>query len=203
MKKLNNKGITAIEILICFSIVSVIVISMLRLTNNFRAKEEVESYKLKVTTFKNTISRVVLKDIIENGGIKKLQPYTYSTIFNDEGITTVMDYNFIKITPLPGGYEEEVTIVLKDDTTRILRIRQIDNDGSDSYLYYDGKTYKLPKIPNLTFNESRILLDHVEEKNYFLKVTIGFNHPDMGNQFDAFDFALPVSDSYSEMPKIY
>lgn len=218
MKKLNNKGMTAIEVLICFSIVSVIAISMLHIVNNFRVKEEVESYKMRITTFKNTVSRAILKDIMDNGGIKKLDSYVWDTyteqtdIPSPNGPISLMNYNYVKITPLEGGYEEEVKIVLNNDDTRILRIKQIDKSGVDSYIYYaktknetivKETTYKLPKIPNLTFNESRILIDHDEEINYFLKVTIGFNHPDLGNQFDAFDFALPISDNFPTMIDIY
>ena len=209
MRKLNNKGISAIEVVICFSIVSVIAISMLKMVNSFKTKEEVESYKMRVSTFKNTVSRAILKDILDGGGIKKLNDYNEVTIREDteipssNGPITLMDYEFIKITPLTNGYEEEVTFVLNNGSTRVLRIRQIDNDGRDSYLLYNGTYYTLPDMEHLTFNESRILLDHDEEKNYFMKVTIGFNHPDLGNQFDAFDFALPIRENFTSMPNIY
>ena len=42
IKKLNNKGLTAIEILVCFSIISVLVISMLNIVNNYKTKQDNE-----------------------------------------------------------------------------------------------------------------------------------------------------------------
>ena len=45
MKKLNNHGLTAVEVLICFSITAVIVISLFKIINNFNEKQTVESRK--------------------------------------------------------------------------------------------------------------------------------------------------------------
>ena len=50
IKKLNNSGLTVVEILVCFSIVVVIVMSMFKVVNNQKAKQEIERLK---TKFKN------------------------------------------------------------------------------------------------------------------------------------------------------
>ena len=41
MRKLNNKGITAIELLVCFIIVSVIVVSLFDLIISYRNREQI------------------------------------------------------------------------------------------------------------------------------------------------------------------
>ena len=50
MKKLNNKGMTLIEIIVCFVIVVVIVLSMLKVVNNYKDKQDIESYKSAIFT---------------------------------------------------------------------------------------------------------------------------------------------------------
>ena len=42
MKRLNNKGMTAVELLVCFIIVSAIVVSMFNLIMNYRNREQIE-----------------------------------------------------------------------------------------------------------------------------------------------------------------
>ena len=69
--KLNNKGLTAIEILLCFVLVSIIVISMMSVVTNYKDKEEIESTKNNIITYKNTITKAIYDDIIKNKGVTK------------------------------------------------------------------------------------------------------------------------------------
>ena len=57
IRKLNNKGMTAIEILITFAIVVVIVVSMYDGIMDLKNKETVASYKLSLTTYKNLLTK--------------------------------------------------------------------------------------------------------------------------------------------------
>ena len=70
VKKLNNKGLTAVEILVCFSIVSIVVVSMFKVVNNQRDKQTIASYKNSVTTYKNSVMKTIEDGIIKGEGIQ-------------------------------------------------------------------------------------------------------------------------------------
>ena len=84
MKKLNNKGMTLIEIIVCFVIVVVIVLSMLKVVNNYKDKQDIESYKSAIFTYKNTLTKTVWDDIIKHQGIVKYEDITSN--YNTTGI---------------------------------------------------------------------------------------------------------------------
>ena len=67
IRKLNNKGMTAIEILITFAIVVVIVVSMYDGIMDLKNKETVASYKLSLTTYKNLLTKDIQDDLIKVG----------------------------------------------------------------------------------------------------------------------------------------
>lgn len=63
---LNNKGMTLIELLICFVIVSVIVVALFNTIMNYKTKEQTEDIKKTVITYKNVITKVIQTDIIKH-----------------------------------------------------------------------------------------------------------------------------------------
>lgn len=66
VKKLDCKGMTLIELVICFVVVAVIVISLLNTIMNIKAKEQTEDIRKTVISYKNVITRVIQTDIIKN-----------------------------------------------------------------------------------------------------------------------------------------
>ena len=178
--KLNNKGMTAVEVLICFSIVSIISVGMLKLATGFKDKQEIESYKTTVLTFKNTVTKAIASDIIENDGVK-------SVVIDNNDQTDNTD-----------TYTVSATITLnKNDASRSLEIIQCSGDNcgdNSSKIIYNDKTYNVPKVPRLNFNESDI-----REYEGFLIIQVGFKHPDLGNQFDAIRIKFPLSSSYENI----
>lgn len=67
VKKLNNKGMTAIEILITFVIVVVIVVSMYDGIMDLKTRESIASYKLSLVTYKNLLTKDIQDDLIKTG----------------------------------------------------------------------------------------------------------------------------------------
>lgn len=104
VKRLNNKGMTAIEILITFAIVVVIVVSMYNGIADLKAKETVSSYKLSLVTYKNLLTKDIQDDIIKNG-------LAAATIESMEEAGKKVGYR--------------VALTLRDGTRRILEVRQI------------------------------------------------------------------------------
>ena len=67
MLKLNNKGMTTVEILISFILVAIISTSLYTTFSNYTKKMDKETYKLEINTFKNLVTKQIQDDIIKNG----------------------------------------------------------------------------------------------------------------------------------------
>ncbi len=65
MKKLNNKGMTSIEVLISFLIVTAIAISLFDTVTSYKTKQQIESYKNTVIEYKNSLTKLINDDIIK------------------------------------------------------------------------------------------------------------------------------------------
>ena len=65
MKRLNNKGMTAVELLVCFIIVSAIVVSMFNLILNYRNKEQIEEINNEVINYANNLQKDIQDDFIK------------------------------------------------------------------------------------------------------------------------------------------
>ena len=67
MKKLNNKGITTIEVIICFILVVTITTSMFATVSSFNQKRIIEQYKEEIYTYKNLLTKEIQDDFIKIG----------------------------------------------------------------------------------------------------------------------------------------
>lgn len=130
--KLNNKGISIIEIILTFALIMTMVIGMLSIVFNYREKASISLEKLEMDTFKNTLTKEVQDDILEKG-VKEI---------NREGeCLTNTELNSC------------VNIVFLDDTQSAFGTSKIDLNSKESienkFLYYDGLKYALKDhIPN-------------------------------------------------------
>ena len=59
---LNNKGMSAVEVLITFTLVAVISVSLLNVVMTYKDREETESYKQEIITYKNNITKMIEDD---------------------------------------------------------------------------------------------------------------------------------------------
>lgn len=67
MKKLNNKGITIIEILLCFVLVVGITSSLFSSLNSYKNKQQLESNRNAIVTYKNLLTKDIQDDLIKKG----------------------------------------------------------------------------------------------------------------------------------------
>ncbi len=134
--KLNNKGMSIIEIVLTFALIMVMVIGMLTIVMSYRDKASLSIKKLEMDTFKNTLTKDIQDDILKLG-IEEVN----------------MDGECATIT----GLSRCVNIVFKDGSQKVFGTSLINVNDRDSienkFLYYDGEKYKLhdtlpEKIPN-------------------------------------------------------
>lgn len=64
---LNNKGITTVEVLLCFILITIISTSLFSTVSMFNEKRIEESYKSKILVYNNTLTRIIQKDFIYYG----------------------------------------------------------------------------------------------------------------------------------------
>ena len=66
-KKLNNKGMTTVEILISFVLVALISTSLYTTISNYNRKMDRETFKLEINKYKNILTKEIQDDIIKGG----------------------------------------------------------------------------------------------------------------------------------------
>ena len=124
--KLNNKGMSIIEIVVTFALIMVMIVQMLTIIINYRQKANLSLERLDLDTFKNNITRDIQKDISTLG---------VSEINTDGECSTITNLNRC------------INIVFKDGTEKAFGTSKIDENNYNSienkYLYYDGLKYKL------------------------------------------------------------
>ena len=134
--KLNNKGMSIIEIVLTFALIMVMVIGMLTIVMSYRDKASLSIKKLEMDTFKNTLTKDIQDDILKLG---------IEEVDMDGECATI------------AGLSRCVNIVFKDGSQKVFGTSLINVNDRDSienkFLYYDGEKYKLhdtlpEKIPN-------------------------------------------------------
>lgn len=200
----NNKGLTAIEILVCFSIVVVIVMSMFKVVNNQRDKQLIESYKNSITTYKNSVTKTIEEDIRKNGGIRTILDFEDIPSSNNRvqiGIhfqLTSGEQRYLRVYKEYNCDEDcEVDDCSQSQCEKNNHIQYIDEGKKESEIF------RIPDIYNLRFNLIDIGLvgqegKHTQDGKY-LKIYVEFIHPDLGTRYSALNLIYPIdSDIFSD-----
>lgn len=211
IRKLNNRGLTAVELIVSFALVSIITIAMFGVVNRYRDKENMESFKNTVTTYKNTLTQTIYNDIIANNGLNDViqQPLNPSEENTDYYYTktytlTMANGNYRNLSI---AYHSKCFTATRDQTTkkRVYQDNQqcvenantnntlnIDYNNSEYYVEYNGEKFDLPKIEGLRFNE----IAAEKKADNFILIHIGLFHNDYGNAYDALNVLIPSSIDY-------
>lgn len=131
MKKLNNKGITTVEVLICFVLVVIITSSIYVTISSFNEKKTLEGYKEKIINYKNLLTKDIQDDFIKIGIThasyeKKYVYYYFDSMGNiqqtEEETTTIGDNN---VEYAASKVVYIVYCTLRDGSLRQLEIEQL------------------------------------------------------------------------------
>ena len=187
MKKLNNKGITTVEVIICFVLVIVITSSMYSIITSFNEKRIVESKKEKIVNYKNILTKEIQDDFIRVG-------LTYASYSKTTDNTTKQVTHTLDCTLKDGSKRK---LVVEQRLTKT-NYHLFGNPNVDDYFMIsygpptDMLDYPLPNIGerkvestnkkayDLSINNVIITID--KETNV-LSIQIGFYHPEFATRY--------------------
>lgn len=203
LKKLNNKGMTAVEVLVCFVLVVIISTSVYTTVSAYQNKQQIESFKEKIFTYKNLLTKEIYDDLIKDGLVAaKIQTFNRNDATGDAEAMIEMnmrngdkkclkiksqkayDYFWTETPDLPASED-------KDDDFMI-------SYGDCKYNYDNLTDYPIPdlgestnpngkKIYDLRINNVDVTLD-----KSVLSIYVGFYHPDLGTRY-GIDIVCPVN----------
>ncbi len=162
---LNKKGFTIAEVIVSFSLISMLLASLIGAMMFYRDKVKDEETKSQLWDFKNTVTKVLYDDIIYKN-IVKAENCVGSVGQNGEGAGTC------------------INLIDKDNNPHTLKIDEVESGNNKGvYILYDGTKYKLPDS-DLGTGTDRIcdFLDGFEVTSYdnrLYKVKTSFRHKDM------------------------
>ena len=198
MKKLNNKGITTIELIICFILVVTITSSMYSTVASFNQKRIIEQYKEEIYTYKNLLTKEIQNDFIKIGITSATieqyvsgprTTYTVKCIMKDgTKRQLIVIKQFSKSQFHPTGSEsvdDYYMIKYGDPKGNFINIKQATLPASTG----DLLDYPLPQL-GTTKEGTRTIQDFginnvwmtVSDSN-ILNIYIGFYHPELTTRY--------------------
>lgn len=212
MKKLNNKGMTAVEILVCFVLVVIISVSMYTTVSSYQNKQQIEAFKEKIFTYKNLLTKEINDDLIKDGLVTaKITNYLVDPDSGDADAIIEMnmrngDKKCLKITSKKAYdyfYDPSKMVSTDEGDKPMGEILPVGEDKDDEFLISYGfcgneTEYPIPdlgssKNPNgKKIYDLRINNVEVEVEKSLLSVYVGFYHPDLGTRY-GIDIVCPVN----------
>ena len=166
---LNKKGITSVELLVCFIIVSAIIVSMYNLILNYRNREQIEEINNEVISFSNNLQEVIQNDLVMGHLVN------VSNVSED-------------------GYSATLTFDNPDNYTTTITIKP--NEGVISYgKSGDIIDYEIPGIADLMLSPDSSIT-YIPATNGYLKITIILTHPNFTDETYSFMINCPVNYAY-------
>jgi len=182
--RMNNKGMTTVEILMVFVIIGIISVGLFSMISTFNTKENIESAKEKVMTFKNTVTRDIEGDIIRRG-LTSVSINPNHAINNNEA-------QFIATLTFKDGQKKDLKIYRKANEGFDVSSGACEGSGVSEevfYIQYGTERYDLPDLGSSKNDcghmtkDLRINTVDMTNKNniFFLKVV--FYHPDLSTRY--------------------
>ncbi len=155
--KLNNKGFTVIEIIMSFSFILVISISLFEIALNYTFKQQLESSRRDLITLKNLVVNDIQKDIIE------------------KQLVSISDVN-----------NNSVVFTFLDRTTKVLTVETIGDSVHPKALIYGNVIYEFKESDIIsigTMTKTRAVQNFGIGKNYIYKLVIPIAHNDLQGNY--------------------
>lgn len=201
MKKLNNKGMTIVEILVCFVLVVAISASLFKTLNNYRSKQQLESDRSQIIKYKNLLTKEIQTDLITKNVIdaniegpisedsnERKTKYIITFTFKDNSSKQLIITKHLAAYSIETGTDDEII-------TDIPKSQDIDDKFIISY---GGINYKLPNLGSYENPNGKTVYDFkinnidINKDNNILSIYIGFYHHEFGTRY-AIDIVCPIN----------
>lgn len=200
LKKLNNRGMTAVEILVCFVLMSILAVSMYSSIASYKNKQSIESAKEKIFTYKNLLTKEIQDDLIKKGLVST---EISETINETKGKPENLPSKVFKVDFLfRDGSKKQLVINrrLASDYSVVDCASEKINDAFSIQYGEEGNlmTYDLPDVGYGENQCGEKVLDlrinnvDINKDNNILTIYIGFYHPDLGTRY-GIDIVCPIN----------
>lgn len=200
LKKLNNHGMTAVEILVCFVLMSILAVSMYSSIASYKNKQSIESAKEKIFTYKNLLTKEIQDDLIKKGLVSA---EISETINETKGKPENLPSKVFKVDFLfRDGSKKQLVINrrLASDYSVVDCASEKINDAFSIQYGEEGNlmTYDLPDVGYGENQCGEKVLDlrinnvDINKDNNILTIYIGFYHPDLGTRY-GIDIVCPIN----------
>ena len=194
MKKLNNKGITTAEVLVCFVLIVLVSSSIYTIVSTYKNQQQIESFKEKVVTYKNLLTKEINNDLIKKG----LNAASYDSSNNTvtmnlrNGETKCLKIDSTICIPnflISSDYQGSVSCPVEICSSESFRIGYGDC-GNEVY-------YRLPNLGSSFNSDNEEILDlriadvNVSTDSSVLSINIRFYHPELGYKY-GIDIVSPI-----------
>ncbi len=209
--RLNNKGMTAVEILVSFILMTILMVSMYGTVNKYKNKQNIESDKDKIVTYKNLLTKEIQDDLIKKGLVDAKIDENISNSNSD------YEKKYVVYLTFRDGAKKKLTVgasyardfgecidsedgVCSSDHDDVFEISYGTDEGSDDYTVY--------KLPDLGFGyngnsakcggegckiyDFRINNIIIDTDNSIFSFYVGFYHPDLGTRY-GIDIVCPIN----------
>ena len=191
LKKLNNRGMTAVEILVCFVLMSILAVSMYSSIASYKNKQSIESAKEKIFTYKNLLTKEIQDDLIKKGLVSA---EISETINETKGKPEKLPSKVFKVDFLfRDGSKKQLVINRRraSDYSVVDCASEKINDAFSIQYGEEGNlmTYDLPDVGYGENQCGEKVLDlrinnvDINKDNNILTIYIGFYHPDLGTRY--------------------
>ena len=200
MKKLNNKGITTVEVIICFVIVVIITVSMYSTISSYNEKRKQERYKEEINNYKEVLTKEIQDDFIKIGLMSA--NYTKEIDTADKTSTYTVDCN------LKDGTQRKLVIIQRFTKSTY---HPGGNPNVDDYfmIKYGPPTdmidYSIPDLGSFKDKDTGKTVKDLSINNIIIKITndrvlsiyIGFYHPELLTRY-AINIVSPINYTFNK-----
>lgn len=186
MERLNNKGMTAVELLITFTILSVVVVGLFDMTLNYKDKEQQETTKSSIIDYENKLEKMLQDDFIKG--------HLVSVSIDDTAPANIKRATFKMNKPEYRKNDIEDYNESLDSYTTTL---SIDFDTGVVSYGITGKeiSYSPPKFGannKVTINKDKTVIDTYDVDNSFVNIDIAFSYTDIDDNDIFFSMTSPI-----------
>ena len=171
--RMNKKGMTSVELLAAFAIISVIVVGLFDMVLNYKNRQQIEAVYSEVTAYANNLQKVVQDDFIK----KHLTSASIVSLGKQVNVTMNNPAKTTSFIISAGRYDSNLNVV------------------SVGTITYDGTKYPPPSIPDLILDDaSTITMETLPVSDTltisYLDIHIVLRHPNFSNRNDEADYGI-------------